>query len=436
MGVVFIISGILSSILAIFQWLQIDSNPYFIIQLSGRGNRMVANIGQPNQLATLLLLSVISCFYFFESNKINKYLICIITVLCVFSIVLTQSRTAWIVALCIAIYYIYSKRDFCFKISGSHFFSWIAFFFALTLSLPIINKLLSKYFNVVFTDTMLERISSGYLRFNIWEQMFHALMLKPWIGYGWFQTSSAQYAVIDHIHGVEWTTSAHNILLDILVWNGVILGLIIIIYIFYYFIKPIFKVKSRDCIFASMMIITIGTHAMLEYPIFYTYFLLPLGLCIGVTLSEFRQKEYVISAVWLHLLMPLVLIFIWFFNNQYNVIMYNFIGANLSKDRLSIKDGFITPYQTPLFDNFNAQIKWIALNPYQKIDPHNIEVIKQTVSLNLTQYNLYKFSIILMKNNQVKECQHVLQISKVMFGNETSCDDLKLKIDAHNKIKN
>ena len=431
LGIVFIVSGIFSTIFSIFQWIQLDKNPYLIIELSGRSNRMVANIGQANQLATLLFLSIISCFYFFEKSFVNKYILSCFSVFFLFGIVLTQSRTAWIVVIVLFIYFILFYKKLQINLKPYIFCCGIVLFFITIIFLPKIIIVLSGYLNVAQTDTVLERMSSGYLRINIWQQMIGALLLEPWLGYGWFQTSVAQYAVIDRIHGVEWTTSAHNIILDLLVWNGVLLGFIIILYIFYYFILPIFRVKNIQDFFAAMLIITFGIHAMLEYPIFYTYFLIPLGLVIGLLLAGRENKGFCIHAFYMKILLPLALVFIYFFNQQYNFISYNIVGANLSQNKILLKDRFIYAYETPLFDNFNAQIKWIALNPYQKFSKQELVFVKQVVSLNLTQFNLNKFAIVLAVNGEELECRRVLKILEVMYGVKISYGDIILKIKLH-----
>lgn len=71
---VFIFLGSISSFISILQWLGLDVwlSP-FVIEL--RGERPYANLAQPNILASLLVLSLLSVIYIYEKGKFkSKYL--------------------------------------------------------------------------------------------------------------------------------------------------------------------------------------------------------------------------------------------------------------------------------------------------------------------------------------------------------------------------
>ena len=69
LSVTFLITGLLSTVLAYIQWLGFSQNQNYILTLVG--NRPYANFAQPNHLATFLFLSLISLYYLFEKNKIK-----------------------------------------------------------------------------------------------------------------------------------------------------------------------------------------------------------------------------------------------------------------------------------------------------------------------------------------------------------------------------
>ncbi|MCP5961112.1 O-antigen ligase family protein, partial [Klebsiella pneumoniae] len=79
-------------------------------------------------------------------------------------------------------------------------FLWCVGFFVMAgVILPFATNLIEAWSSTDVTEAsgLVERASSGYLRFNIWSQMLLAVQQHPWLGYGWNQTSGAQMTVYD-----------------------------------------------------------------------------------------------------------------------------------------------------------------------------------------------------------------------------------------------
>lgn len=91
-------------------------------------------------------------------------------------------------------------------------------------------------------------------RWPMYTQFVHAILDGPLWGYGWQQGSSAQLAVAPFYAKLEYTEYTHNILLDLLVWNGPILGSIIIIAVAYYLLRLAFLARSTENIFVVMAV--------------------------------------------------------------------------------------------------------------------------------------------------------------------------------------
>ncbi|WP_228731742.1 Wzy polymerase domain-containing protein, partial [Acinetobacter sp. Colony158] len=105
-------------------------------------------------------------------------------------------------------------------------------------------------------------------------------------GYGWGKTSLAQLTVFNLHPSHEWVTSGHNVLLDIIVWNGLPLGLLIIAYMACWILWLNQKAKTLESIIALLMVGAILIHALLEFPLRYAYFLFPFGFLLGFVQSE------------------------------------------------------------------------------------------------------------------------------------------------------
>ena len=234
----------LSSIIAIIQWLNI---PYSTQYISGMvGNRPFANLAQPNHLATLISMGVIGCFYLYERKKLNSIILIFFTFIFLFVISLTQSRTTWLFVLVLIVFVLYKRKDFNFRLSVFLMLLWVGLFILFVLSIPSLSDFLSNYFNIIIGMGIVERATTGYLRFDIWNQAIHAIMEKPWFGYGWNQTSSAQYIMIERYPGKEWFSSAHNIILDIFLWNGIILGSLVVLFFSISYLSSFIRNKKID----------------------------------------------------------------------------------------------------------------------------------------------------------------------------------------------
>ena len=93
-----------TSLMAMVQWLGLESSLYGIMQL--KGNRPYANFGQPNNMATFLVMGLMGALYLYEKHKASVWLLGCTSLIILFAIALSQSRTSWVVCLFIFIYWI------------------------------------------------------------------------------------------------------------------------------------------------------------------------------------------------------------------------------------------------------------------------------------------------------------------------------------------
>ena len=130
-------------------------------------------------------------------------------------------------------------------------------------------------------------------RITIWKQMLSGIAQSPWWGYGWNETPTAHAAGSVAVLGSMTYTNAHNIVLDILAWNGVPLGLLLTGLCSYWFISRAYKAKQANAIYAMACLLPIAIHSMVEYPFAYSYFLLSAGLMVGIVeASHVRVKIF------------------------------------------------------------------------------------------------------------------------------------------------
>ncbi|WP_353163684.1 O-antigen ligase family protein [Acinetobacter guillouiae] len=420
----YILICIFSSIIAIIQWLNIPYNTEYISGMVG--NRPFANLAQPNHLATLLSMGVIGCFYLYEKKQLNNYFLVAFSLFFIFVVALTQSRTTWIFLLVLIIVVVYKRKIINFRLNNNLIVMWSCIYILCILTIPFLSEFLSSYFNIVKTTDVIERATTGYLRMEIWNQSLHAIKEKPWFGYGWNQTSAAQYAVIEKYPGKEWFSSAHNIVLDIIIWNGVVLGCLIALYFSLTYLICLIKNVKIETVFASLMILPILIHSFLEYPFKYVYFLLPAGLFWGLMISELDFKNFKVRSIYFKVIAVFGFVILGYIFKEFNESIDNNVAANTYEMNERV-DQFELAYPVYILDEFKYRSQWFALNPYTKLSKNDLDGIGKMVSLHLTPYDLLKYAKILSYNGYQKEAFSQLKILEILYGKKYKYDDIIYK---------
>jgi O-antigen ligase len=409
-----IIVSVATSFIAICQWLNIES--HFVHMLHLIGNRPYGNFGQPNNMATFLIVGLLGCLYLYEKNKVTIWLLLPSALIILFTIALSQSRTSWIVFPFLLIYWVikqFRKQKRFGFIPG---LLWCVGFFVIAgVILPFATSLIEAWSSADVTEasTLVERASSGYLRFNIWSQMLLAVQQHPWLGYGWNQTSVAQMTVYHAFPTGEWTTSAHNVLLDLIIWNGIALGTVIIAYFACWFLWLNQQAKETISIIAIMMVCTVLIHAMLEFPQRYAYFLLTCGFLLGIVqaqvpvLKGIVLNKQIFRLIWVFSLMIIISIL-----RDYNVYVLN---SNLLFTNKRPNAEFMGSSKIFVLTQFEQRLKWIELNPKTKLPGADLVEWENFVKNKPTPYNLRKYAKLLAYNGKVEQAQQQIFILQHLY---------------------
>lgn len=419
----FVVIGLVNTFLAIYQWLNLDFNTSLVTPLGG--SRPFANFAQPNNMATFQLISFLSLIYLYLKKKVKFYLFSILTIIFIFSIALTQSRTAVVTLVSLLFVFIVFRKIAHTKVLVYYFFSFI-FYSLSSIYLVNVSNFIAKIFglNIVNISSSVERGVSSSGRIDFWIQMYYAILERPWFGYGWNQTALAQYQNMEKYPIGVWITSSHNLLVDIIVWCGVPIGVSFILYCIYIIFSSMLKIKKIEELFAFCMIVNLLVHSMLEYPLHYAYFLIPFGVFVGMILSaNTNLKFYTFSSRYLGvyaLFLIIGLFFVWkdyvlYIEENHRAIDHSLHNSNV---------GFEQKRELYVLDELNFRLYWIALNPKQKLSKEEIEVIEKMVSLYLTHFDLYKYAKILSYNGYEDKARYQLKLIKQIYNVERPYENL------------
>ncbi|PKD82823.1 hypothetical protein CW313_06910 [Acinetobacter radioresistens] len=381
-SIFFLVIGVLCVLIQIFQWIAVYSS-IFINDLNS--SRLSANIGQPNQLASLLSISLISCLILYKNKKIKVLIFSTCSVLIIFGIVLTQSRTSWLIFILIILFSYFKKNLKLTKYVT--IFSTI--FYGLLITYPFFyNSIHKKDISII------QRLNSDYSRLDIWQQMLFAIIERPWFGYGWNQTSVAQTEISLYHTTSIWIEYSHNLFLDFLIWNGIPLGIILITIIIFWFIYMYVNIKDLNSFMILIIISSFFIHCLLEFPFAYAYFIFPIGLYIGIINKRYLKYNYFNFNNW-NYIFGLIIIFLLFF------IVKDYIKITEKHKEYSLKyfsDNSILPNKLDIYllDSLNVKEDIQYLDICYLIKIYNSEEIRNNFlryPTNKSAVSLYYISL-------------------------------------------
>lgn len=273
----FLFVGLGSTIIAAAQWVDVLLPlPQFIYNAGMNGGQVVANLGQPNQLAACLVWSLIGAVWLHYRGKVRTALLALAAAMLGFGIVATQSRAGLAMLLVLAVWWAVARRrtDVGLKPAAMILFAvWIG----------VLAVAWSSLSELVTAEKVRDAAAVGAgSRPMIWRYAIEALRESPWLGYGWGQVTVGIGAMTPRMPILhEMTDYAHNIVLDLLMWNGVPLGLAIAGVFGWWIVRNARRIREPASAFLMAGVMTILTYALVEFPHAYVYFLVPLGLMMG-----------------------------------------------------------------------------------------------------------------------------------------------------------
>lgn len=419
---VFLASGTITGLIALCQWSNLDSVLPGMVNISGN-QRPYANFAQPNNMATFLVMALMSCLYLYEKKKIQTKWLFACTAVIIMGVALSQSRTAWVAAIAIMLYLAFYQYKGVIRLKWYYSIAWFIFFIACIVAFPLLSQLAAQAMDtdVVQSRDVVARATGDMSRMAIWKQMLHAIAAEPLWGYGWYQTSVAFVSITDAVQGPVWIRSAHNFMLDFLIWNGAVIGVPFLAYFGYLGYQMQRWVKTPESVIGILMIGAFVTHMMFEFPQHYAYFLLPAGFILGTVLAQNPNiKTVTLPSIVMKLIFGFGLLLLIVIYRDYDVAVPK-LGQSIRYEQQPEK---ITNQQPIyLLTEFNHRIDWIRLNPYSKVSLEQIQAGEQMVLSYPTKYNLIKYAKLLAFNGYEEEANHQLQRLKVIQKTELSYEE-------------
>ena len=271
------ITAVISAIIAIRQWAGLSDS---ILEFQSDSGRPFANIGQPNLLSGLLALGLTATLYLYQKKKVPAVAALLIPIVLILALALAQSRFAWVFMIFSTLYLSWQahKKSIQLRIITP----WLitAVFILLVVASPYLGEWLGRPVSNPFSHAS----SSG--RLHIWKLILDAIPNRPWTGFGWNQAVFAQIESTFSTLEATRLNHSHNLILDLCVWLGPIIGLVAAISGAIILFKILTQSQSNadKCTWLGLFGLLI--YSMVEFPYAFTFFMIPFGLLLGTTIKK------------------------------------------------------------------------------------------------------------------------------------------------------
>ena len=411
-GWTFIIGALLSLIVAIMQWLKISEGADIALFMPLKNGRPYANLAQPNNLATLFGFGLAGVFYLFEKEKLKNHLALMLALLLIFGLALTQSRTPWVVAAILPFFWVWQSQRLPLRTTSRDVLLLVVAYAGCVLMLPVLGDFLDTP-----VSSVLERAQQAH-RWDMYKQALYFIAHGPWHGFGWGQIESAHYLFAGEAPPAIFYHYSHNIVLDMLLWNGPWIGGLIVLLFTIWLGKRFFQKNTVESLFAWIGLLFFLTHSMLEYPHAYLFLLLPAGFLIGIIEGQppSTAREIPVPRFMVAVIAVVGLAGTAFFWKNYSIIQddYRLAAREMAVD--FIPEAKKSVSQTVLLSNVQSLIYFARLPLRNDYSVAQLEWVEHFITRYPRRYSLIKYAHILALNDQQDKA--ILQIIKLknIFG--------------------
>ncbi|WP_162249328.1 PglL family O-oligosaccharyltransferase [Rhizobacter sp. Root16D2] len=403
---VVVLAAIASSGMALGQWQMSDGLPLLVNTLAPL-SRPYANLLQPNLLATLLVLGLVGVACLFDNRRISAAVSLLTAALISFGLILAQSRAAWLELAVISLVVIAKRRALTGSLGLRHFAIGAMLLILAQLAWMVLDPLSA---HPVARDATVSTASTGN-RITHWHEMAVAMLRRPWSGYGWMGVVSAQYDVAAAFPAThEILGYSHNLVLDLLVCTGIPLGLIIVGWLLVWLWGVATSATDSTALLALVALMAMLSHAQVEYPLAYTYFLLPAGVLCGLLCADGPTASVRVVPAWLS---PMLLCgaasLLFVVSVDYLTVEQQMMRLRFEQARIGLHAPQSTLPPIRLLSQFDALLQFARTPERKDMTELQLGEMRQTVARFPSGANMVRLAAALALNNQSEEAVQVLR---------------------------
>jgi hypothetical protein len=336
--------------------------------------------------------------------------------------VMTQSRTGWLQVGLLVAWGLALRARAGLGIARRQLLALGAVFAAGVLAWPVVcNALL-----LSAERSLGDQMQAG-VRLPYWRAMLDAIGREPLWGYGWQQAGAAQQRVaLDHPIIGHFFEHSHNLVLDLLLWNGIPAGGLVVLLLAWWLAAQIRACRDGRSAWLLAAIGGLIVHGLLEYPLEYAYFLIPLGLAMGAVevISPTRSPSLrVPRKVLLGLGLSIGVVFA-AVGSEYLQAEENYRTQRMELAHIGI-DRLVTPApHLPLLTQLEARLQVAHIDPKPGMPPEQVELLRRVALRYGFVPMLRRYAMALALNGQPEPAAHQIELVRRIWG-ESAYDEAR-----------
>lgn len=416
-----LLGALASTFIAFAQVFSVWEHSSWIVRME-EVRRPGGNFAQPNHLATLQVMGVASVVFLRKSlGTLGRGLVLIL--LCV-GIAATESRTGALSLLALLCWWLLKRRTIGDPSAAWLGVAWGAGFVGMFLAWPYLLNAMHLLGYQAET-----RVAERILRFEVWSQLFQAVAMRPWTGWGFHQVVAAHNAVVDQYAVSEPYSYSHNLVLDLLIWVGVPFALLFVGMAAIYLWRRVRATSQLLPWYGLAVALPLAVHSLLEFPFAYAYFLAPAMFLLGAVEASTGGRPLARVGVksTAVLLAASTVVMGW------SVIEYLAIDEDFRVARFqSLRIGSVPPdHERPKviwFDQLGILLADARITPTPNMSAEAMQVVKNAALYYPWSATQYRYAVALALNGNPAEATRQIRVIHRIWGDKVY-SGVKQKID-------
>lgn len=370
-------TSLVSALIALIQALGVWTDSGWILQYPGF-RRPGANFGQPNHLGTLLVMGAASLIYLDQRLGFSRPIKVLLSFLLLVGMGITESRTGLFSGMILCLWWFARRQVFVHALR----WPWVA---TSALSLIAIMWGWPFFISHIQEAGPLQRgvtiNTAAGIRLDVWQQLWEAVWIKPWLGWGLRGVSAALNAVAHNYARSESFTYAHNIILDMMIGMGLPLAAFSLCAAGVWVWRRVKNAQTMESWYAVGLLVPFGLHSLLEYPFAYAYFLVPAMLAIGMLEQDNEQPVKIMISR--KILFGIFIFFgslLMWVGVEYIAIEEDFRVARFERLNLGQTPGGYEQSNIVLLTQLKAMVATARTTPKPNMSPEEIDLLRKATS--------------------------------------------------------
>lgn len=300
LAIALLIGAELSALIGVLQHYQWHT-PLDEVVVRQVSSGIYGNLAQPNHFANYIALGLISLGLLFQQHKLKSRYVILLAMPLLFVMTLSGSRSSWLyMLLMVGLAWWSARRDATMR-------PLLRYSMLLVVGFGLMHLIVQMSFMSGADNgtTTVQRMlayngggdTGGSIRLYLWHEAWLMFMQSPLLGVGFGQFAWHHFQLLPLLHPSNISglyNNAHNLVFQLAAEAGIagLLALFVSLGVWFYGLRRVLPSAANWWGYSALGVLAI--HSLLEYPLWYTYFLAVAAFLLGAfdeTKYRFAQRN-------------------------------------------------------------------------------------------------------------------------------------------------